>query len=170
MEIKNWRPVALLCADYKILSKTLANRLKEVMGLIIDMDQSYCISNRSIVDNFSLIRDVLEVSRIFGLKFGLISLDQEKAFDQVEHCYLWDTFKAFGFPPGFINMIKVLNEDIESILKINGGLSTSFKVGRGIRQGCSVSGILYSIALEPFLNQIRESMCGFKYDQVRICL
>ncbi len=24
--------------------------------------------------------------------------------------------------------------------------------------------MLYSIALEPFLNQIRESICGFKYD------
>lgn len=61
-------------------------------------------------------------------------------------------------------MIKVLYEDIESILKINGGLSALFKVGRGIRQGCSMSGMLYSIALEPFLNQKRESMCGFKYD------
>ena len=61
-------------------------------------------------------------------------------------------------------MIKVLYEDIESILKINGGLSAPFKVGRGIRQGCSMSGMLYSIALEPMLSQIRESICGFKYD------
>lgn len=132
------------------------------------MDQSYCISNRSIVDNMSLIRDVLEVSRIFGFKCDLISLDQEKAFDRVEHYYLWDTFQAFGFPPGFINMIKVLYENIESILKINGGLSAPFKVGRGIRP-CSMSGMLYSIALEPLLNQIRESMSGFKYDSVYIC-
>ncbi len=27
-----------------------------------------------------------------------------------------------------------------------------------------MSWMLYSIALEPFLNQIRESICGFKYD------
>jgi len=132
--------------------------------MIIHMDQSYCIPERSIVDNISLIRDVLEVSRIFGLKCALVSLDQEKAFDRVEHCYLWDTFKAFGFPPGFKEMIKVLYDDIESILKINGGLSATFNVGRGIRQGCSMSGMLYSIALEPMLNQIRESICGFKYD------
>lgn len=58
---------------------------------------------------------------------------------RVEHCYLWDNFKAFGFPPGFIDIIKVLYEDIESILKINGGLSSPFKVERGIRQGCSMS-------------------------------
>ncbi|KAL7866182.1 hypothetical protein SRHO_G00114290 [Serrasalmus rhombeus] len=31
-ELKNWRPVSLLCCDYKLLSKVLAVRLKEVMG------------------------------------------------------------------------------------------------------------------------------------------
>ncbi|KAI3367340.1 hypothetical protein L3Q82_008155 [Scortum barcoo] len=31
-DIKNWRPVSLLCMDYKILSKVLANRLKRSDG------------------------------------------------------------------------------------------------------------------------------------------
>lgn len=30
-DIKNWRPVSLLCCDYKLLSKVLANRLAEVI-------------------------------------------------------------------------------------------------------------------------------------------
>ena len=30
-EIKNWRPVSLLCTDYKLLSKVLAHRLRKVM-------------------------------------------------------------------------------------------------------------------------------------------
>lgn len=64
----------------------------------------------------------MEVSRLFDQKVGLISLDQEKAFDWVEHQFLWHTFEAAGFPPEFIAMIKVLYCDIESILKVNGGL------------------------------------------------
>ncbi len=28
--LKNWRPVSLMCQDYKILSKCLANRLKKI--------------------------------------------------------------------------------------------------------------------------------------------
>jgi len=43
-EIKNWRPVSLLCNDYKILSKALAIRLGEVLESIVHPDQSYCVS------------------------------------------------------------------------------------------------------------------------------
>lgn len=52
-----------------------------------------------------------------------LHLDQEKAFDRVEHQYLWNTLKAFGFSSGFIAMIKTIYSDIESVLKVNSGLS-----------------------------------------------
>lgn len=150
-EIMNWRPVSLLCADYKILSKALANRLREVMDLVIHQDQTYCVPGRNILDNVSLIRDILDISDSLGIKTGLISLDQEKAFDRVEHHYLWKTLESFSLSPGLMAMIKVLYRDIESVLKINGSLSGPFKVCRGVRQGCSISGMLYALAIEPML-------------------
>jgi len=93
-------------------------------------------------DNISLIRDVLEVSKLLKLDVGLISLEQEKAFDRVEHSYLWGTLRAFGFSQDFIDKVKVLYSEVESVLKINGGLCAPFQVQRGIRQGCSLSGML----------------------------
>lgn len=73
---------------------------------------------------------------------------------------MWQTLDAFGFNSGLINMIRVLYSDIESILKINGGLSAPFKVQRGIRQGCSLSGMLYSLAIEPLMHKLRQSLSG----------
>lgn len=58
----------------------LANRLKMVMDQILHPGQTYCVLCRSIVDNVSLVRGVLEVSSSLGYDTGLISLDQEKAF------------------------------------------------------------------------------------------
>ncbi|KAI3376197.1 hypothetical protein L3Q82_016397 [Scortum barcoo] len=55
-DIKNWRPVSLLCVDYKLLSKALANRLREAMEQVIHRDQTYCVPGRSMVDNVYLIR------------------------------------------------------------------------------------------------------------------
>jgi hypothetical protein len=87
-QLKNWRPVSLLCTDYKLLSKVLATRLGKVMAEVIHVDQSYCVPGRLITDNVMLIRDFLEVSGSLGVETGLISIDQEKAFDRVEHHYL----------------------------------------------------------------------------------
>jgi len=92
---------------------------------------------------------------------GFISIDQEKAFDRVEHQYLWDTLEAFGFSSGFVAMIKVLYQDTESLLKVNGGLSAPFKAKIGIRQGCALSGMLYSLAIEPMLKKkLRNKIKG----------
>ena len=98
-QIRNWRPVSLLCSDYKLLSKALANRLKNVMEQLIHQNQTYCVPGRSIVDNVSLIRDILEASGSLGLDAGLVSLDQEKAFDRVESLPL-ESFTKVRPQPG----------------------------------------------------------------------
>ncbi|KAL7872661.1 hypothetical protein AOLI_G00117320 [Acnodon oligacanthus] len=89
--------------------------------------------------------------------------DQEKAFARVEHQYLWCTLEAFGFSPYFITMVRVSYQDVESVLKINGGLSAPFRAERGIRQGCALSGMLYSLAIEPLLNRLHSKFEGFAF-------
>ncbi len=159
-DIKNWRPVSLLCNDYKLFSKALANRLGEVLEQVIHPDQTYCVPGRQIVDNISFVRDVLDLVKGLNLDFGLLSLDKEKAFDRVEHKYLWYVLEAFGFSSIFFSMVKALYSDVESILKVNGDLCAPFKVFRGIRQGCALSGMLYALAIEPFLSKLRTDLYG----------
>ncbi len=46
--------MSVLCCDYKILAKALANRLAGVLEQVIQSDQTYCIPGRSMFDNISL--------------------------------------------------------------------------------------------------------------------
>ncbi|XP_035853760.1 uncharacterized protein LOC118494306 [Sander lucioperca] len=98
------------------------------VGRVIHKAQTYCVPGRSIIDNVSLIRDILAVSGSLGVDTGLVSLDQEKAFDRVEHRYLWKVLERFGLSPGFIAKIKVMYENIESVLKKIFGKSTEGEV------------------------------------------
>ncbi|KAI3360290.1 hypothetical protein L3Q82_014607 [Scortum barcoo] len=151
-DIKNWRPVSLLCVDYKLLSKALANRLRGAMEQVIHQDQTYyCVPGRSMVDNnIYLIRDVLEVSSSLGMDTGLISLDQEKAFDRVEHNFLWKVMEKFGFSAGFVAKIKVLYRDIESVLK---GVFKSWALFD--KKRCQKSASLHWLLKEPLIHGAR---------------
>ncbi len=76
--LKNWRPVSLLCTDYKILAKCLANRLKQYLDTIIHSDQTYCVPERTIMDNLFLLRDAVDLSFKENMNMGFLSIDQEK--------------------------------------------------------------------------------------------
>ncbi len=95
--LKNWRPVALLTTEYNILFKCLANRLKKYLNVIVHRDQTYYVPKKTISDNLFLIRDVLDICKVFKTTIGLISLDQEKAFDRVDHKYIFNVLGVFGF-------------------------------------------------------------------------
>jgi len=109
---------------------------------------------------FFLIRDLISFAKIQNSDIGFVSLDQEKAFDRVDHGFLVKCLEAFGFGPSIIAYIKLLYTDTYSMLKINGTVTRPFRVSRGIRQGCGLSGILYAIAIEPFLVALRNKLCG----------
>ena len=94
----------LCCALNTKLILNVSNRLKEYLGLLIHKDQSYCVPDSSIVDNLFLIRDVLDIYKLSDVNVGLLSLDQEKAFDRVDHQYLFKTMKAFGFGDVFFTV------------------------------------------------------------------
>jgi hypothetical protein len=57
--ITNWRPISLLNVDMKILSKTLAERLKKVLHDIISVNQQGCIPGRFIGRNIRLLEDII---------------------------------------------------------------------------------------------------------------
>ena len=58
------------------------------------------MKGRSIQDNLQLIREVLEGIED-GTEAALISLDQSKAFDRIDHRFLATVLETAGFEPGF---------------------------------------------------------------------
>ncbi|CAM2111602.1 unnamed protein product [Caretta caretta] len=146
--------------DYKIVAKAISLRLGSVMADVIHPDQTYTVPGRSIFDNLFLVRDLLELGRRDGLSFALLSLDQEKAFDRVDHGYLLSTLQAFGFGPQFVSFLRVLYASTLCLVRLNWTLTEPVSFGRGVRQGCPLSGQLYALAIEPFLCLLCRRLTG----------
>ncbi|CAM5111522.1 unnamed protein product [Natator depressus] len=159
-DLRNWRPVSLLSTDYKIVAKAISLWLGSVLADVIHPDQTYTIPDRSIFDNLFLVRDLLELGRRDGLSFTLLSLDQEKAFNRVDHGYLLSTLQVFDFGPQFVGFLRVLYASTECLVKLNWTLTEPVSFGRGVWQGCPLLGQLYALAIEPFLCLLHRRLTG----------
>ena len=118
--IKNWRPISLLNVDLKIASKALAARIKKVIGSVILYDQTAYVKGRYIGESIRLIQDIIEYADEMDEEGILFSSDIEKAFDSVDHTFIFTTLKKFGFGPDFIQWVKTLLNRPESSVMNNG--------------------------------------------------
>ncbi|CAM2114270.1 unnamed protein product [Caretta caretta] len=128
-DLRNRCPVSLLSMNYKIVVKAISLRLGSVLADMINPDQTYTILDHSIFDNLFLVRDLLELRCRDSLSFALLSLDQ-KAFNRVDHGYLLNTLRAFGFRPQFVGFLRVLYASAECLVKLNWTLTEPVSFGR----------------------------------------
>ena len=94
--------------------------------------------------------------RLKQLPAAIISLDQEKAFDRVNHNFLQRVLEKFNFGPDFRRWVRVIYTDISSLVINNGWLSSPFPLQRGVRQGCPLSPLLYRLVVETLGQAIRR--------------
>ena len=154
-KLSNWRPISLMCCDYKILSKIIANRLKLIIPDVISKEQ-FCCPGKTIVDNNILIRDVIYYCNENDIQGAVLSLDWTKAFDRINHAFLFKSMEKMGFSRPVISLIKLFCSNKKSCLQINGNILETFDIGRGIRQGCPLSMMLYVLFKESLYRYIKS--------------
>ena len=124
-DLKNWRPISLLCVDYKIGTRALAAQLQKVLSSVLHEDQTCGVPGRSIFSNLYLIRDLIEYCSAKNLPLAIISPDQEKAFDRVNWNFLNRVLQKMNFGPEFRQWIRVIYSEISSAC-LHSGYVTSF--------------------------------------------
>ena len=75
-------------------------------------------------------------------------VDFEKAFDSVDRSTLWKLLRHYGIPPKLVNIIKESYDGFRCSVVHDGGLTDSFEVKTGVRQGCLLSPFLFLLAID----------------------
>ena len=86
----------------------------------------------------------------------IISVDAEKAFDQIQHPFMIKTLQKVGGEGTYLNIIKAIYDKPTANIILNGEKLKAFPPRSGRRQGCPLSPLLSNVVLEVLSTAVRE--------------
>ncbi|KAG7578526.1 Reverse transcriptase domain [Arabidopsis thaliana x Arabidopsis arenosa] len=162
--MKDYRPISCCNVLYKVISKILANRLKELLPEIILSNQTAFVKDRLLMENVLLASELVkdyhkeDISPRCAMK-----IDISKAFDSVQWSFLLNTLQALNFPEKFIHWIRLCVTTATFSVQVNGELAGFFGSSRGLRQGCALSPYLFVICMNVLSHLINKSAAENKF-------
>ena len=105
---------------------------------------------------------VLKTHRKRSIEHGnevfICFVDFEKSFDRVNWVKILEALKRIGVDWKDRRMIPELYMNQEPIIRVANGESDSGIIGRGVRQGCPISPLLFSIYAEMMMIEAMEQV------------
>ncbi|GMF60821.1 unnamed protein product [Phytophthora fragariaefolia] len=156
----NYRPLALLNTDYKILTRLLTTQLRRTLACRVSKFQNGFVPGRQIHSTLDYpmaarsnahmspeARDALALLRDFAM-----------AYDSLDRRFLYAVLRRHGYPMHFIQVVERLHSGTTVRFLANGASSEPVLVTRGIRQGCPLAPLIFILALEPLYQRIQSGM------------
>ncbi|XP_029657731.1 uncharacterized protein LOC115232001 [Octopus sinensis] len=154
---KDLRPITCMPTLYKLVTKCVNVKLAdfvEAFGLISDNQlgtRKYCQGAKE----QALINQCLNKEYGNGLYSAWV--DVKKAYDSVDHDFLFHVLDCSGIPLWIVNFVKSVVKKWAVKLHMEGRRIGSVKLNRGILQGDSLSPLLFVMVLDP-LSRILNSV------------
>ncbi|KAK4384371.1 hypothetical protein Sango_3067700 [Sesamum angolense] len=105
--VADFRPISCCNVIYKVISKILVCRFREILDLLISPSQNAFVPGRLISDNVLLAQELFSGYNQCRLPPRCaLKVDIRKAYDTVEWDFLFATLRLFGFPVVFTRWIE----------------------------------------------------------------
>jgi hypothetical protein len=69
----------------------------------------------------------------------IISIDEEKAFNKIQHHFMIKALRKLGIKEMYLNIVKAIYDKHTANIILNGGKLKPFPLKSGMRQGCPLS-------------------------------
>jgi len=141
-----------LNTGHKIHSKLFAKRLTVFADGLVLEEQNGFRKGRSCMDCIFSASQIIEKHREFNIPTYIAFIDFRKAFDSVDRDKLWTIMSSKGIPTHLITTIqKIYMEDTIRVNVGNGISEDSRDITQGVRQGCTLSPVLFNLYLDEVI-------------------
>jgi hypothetical protein len=166
----DFRPISLCNVILKIITKTMANRLKLILPDVISQNQSAFVPGRMITDNTLVAYEVFHFFNQSTSKKGYMGIktDMAKAYDRVEWPFLQTTLETMGFPQHMTDTIMRCVRSVSFSILLNGKPTKSFKPKKGLRQGDPLSPYLFILCANVFSGLITKAQMDKEIHGVKV--
>ena len=95
--MKDFRLISMLSYVYKVISKVLANRIRNVMGGLLGEEQSAFVQGRQILDGAFIACETIQWLKSRKKSAALLKLDFKKVYDSVRWVFVDHVLDKMGF-------------------------------------------------------------------------
>lgn len=129
LQLSQFWPISFCNVLYKITSKVLANRLKQIFPDIISEEQSAFVPGWLIIDNIITSYEChhfMKRNKAKRNRFCAVKLDMMEAYEQVEWSYLEAIMIKLGFAPSWVALIMRMVSSVNFSVLFNAGKVEEF--------------------------------------------
>ena len=128
----------------------------KVIATLVSNDQTAYVPGQFIGESVRLTSDLLEYMDYSNLPGYLVTIKIEKAFDSVDHTFLYATLRKFVFSENYIKWIQILLKGQESCVMNDRFTTKYFSLSSGTSQGDPLSAYLFILVMEILFIQMRN--------------
>ena len=163
-----YRGITLLSVLGKLYTAIIKERLTrwcEMKEIIVE-EQGGFRRERSTVDQIFILLEIITCRRPDPTYCCFI--DIQKAYDKVWRDAIWKKLDEYGIKGRIWRVIKNIYERVESCVLVGNEKTEYFEIDLGVRQGCILSPILFSLFINGLGEELRKKNIGAKIGNLQI--
>lgn len=165
-DLGNWRPIAICRTLYKIYASVVARRLQcwATGGQVISPEQKGFVPTEGVFEHVFMLDSLIVDAKSSRRDLYLAWLDIRNAFGSVRHGAMLDVLQHFNAPPYLLEVIADIYTNNVYTVATNSGDTHPIPSGRGVRQGCPLSAIIFNLVMEILLRGVKGlEESGYRY-------
>ncbi|CAF3000950.1 unnamed protein product [Rotaria sp. Silwood2] len=153
-KITNWRPITISSILLRLFNKIIGHRLSRLFQ--IDKRQMGFREINGCSFNILWLHHLLKNARLNKRELYVCFIDVAKAFDSIPHESIYRALYRYRAPSAFIDLVRNQYTDSYTTLSYKNLNSKKIQISRGVKQGDSLSPILFNLVLDELLGILKD--------------
>ena len=169
--VDNYRGITLLSVVGKLYTSILNNRISqwlEKKKKLVE-EQGGFRTKRCTSEQIFILKETIQARRRVNKRTVCCFLDIRKAYDTVFREGLWERMRDKGINGKMWRVVRNLYREVGSCVRLGEEKTEWFNLEVGLRQGCILSPILFSIFIDQLAKEVKK-IGGAKYGQLVVSL